>query len=470
MQRGVSPGRCRWRSSLRWSQSPLPSDPSVISGPQVSRGLIKEATLVHVLVIPMGSAGDVYPFVAMATALRQRGHRVTLLTSGAYQWLAEAEGLDFVPLISASEHEELVANPLLWHPRHGAEFFCRSIVLPGVRKVYDLVAERNEPGQTVMLAPPWAMGARIAQEKMQVPLATMHIAPLLFRSAYQNRRMPMFPVPDWVPPFIKRAIFRIGDWVMDAKFGGEILQFRDELGLPRVSKIMTEWWNSTQLIVGLFPEWFARPQPDWPPQTRLVGFPFYRPPRTNADATRISIELREFLAQGDRPLVFACGTANAHQEDYYRTAVEVCQRLHRRGILLTQYPQQLPRELPATIRHFSYVDFDELLPHAAGLVHHGGIGTCAQALAAGIPQLVRPLNYDQPDNGMRLKRLGVGEVISPARFTTRRVARALDALLTSADVQGNVRVCKERFTDEAPTEQVCLLLEKLVSPNPQPVP
>jgi rhamnosyltransferase subunit B len=50
-----------------------------------------------------------------------------------------------------------------------------------------------------------------------------------------------------------------------------------------------------------------------------------------------------------------------------------------------------------------------LLPQVAALVHHGGIGTTAAALAAGIPQLIAPFAFDQFDNAARTVRLGVGQ-------------------------------------------------------------
>jgi UDP:flavonoid glycosyltransferase YjiC (YdhE family) len=58
-------------------------------------------------------------------------------------------------------------------------------------------------------------------------------------------------------------------------------------------------------------------------------------------------------------------------------------RSGQRGILLTQFPEQLPATLPNGVRHFNYVPFSRVLPCAAAFVHHGGIGTTAQALAAG---------------------------------------------------------------------------------------
>ena len=91
------------------------------------------------------------------------------------------------------------------------------------------------------------------------------------------------------------------------------------------------------------------------------------------------------------------------------------------------------------MQHWSFAPFDLLLPHAATLVHHGGIGTLAQALAAGVPHLVMPMGHDQPDNARRLERLGVGKTLPPKDFTVERVAEALAFLRGDSNVQARCR-------------------------------
>ncbi|HEX5502282.1 MAG TPA: nucleotide disphospho-sugar-binding domain-containing protein, partial [Thermomicrobiales bacterium] len=106
--------------------------------------------------------------------------------------------------------------------------------------------------------------------------------------------------------------------------------------------------------------------------------------------------------------------------------------------------EQLPARLPAGVVHRDYLPLGALLPGAAALVHHGGIGTTAQGLAAGVPHLVMPMSHDQPDNAARLRRLGVGAALAPRRFTGRAVADALDGLLGSEAVLGRCRALAAR--------------------------
>ncbi len=98
-----------------------------------------------------------------------------------------------------------------------------------------------------------------------------------------------------------------------------------------------------------------------------------------------------------------------HAAGFFRAAVKACRLLGVRGLFLTKYTRQLPSALPSYIRHCTFAPFQELFPHCAAVVHHGGVGTTARALAAGTPQLALPLAYDQADNAVRVKNLGVGD-------------------------------------------------------------
>src|SRR5690348_11277458 len=223
----------------------------------------------QVLLLPIGSSGDIYPYVRLGAELRDRGHRVTLAANETFSPLAETADCSFVSLGSREDYERIVADPTIWDKRRGGATFVRQLILPFMRPQYEAIEQCLDRGECdVVVAAGQAIGARIAQEKLQVPLATVHLSPFFFRSAYRNRRVPGFMIPDALPASWKRAMFRAGDFAGDWAFGREVNAFRGELGLPRANAIFWDWWNSPQLIVAMFPQWFAAPQPDWPSQTR----------------------------------------------------------------------------------------------------------------------------------------------------------------------------------------------------------
>jgi UDP:flavonoid glycosyltransferase YjiC (YdhE family) len=110
----------------------------------------------------------------------------------------------------------------------------------------------------------------------------------------------------------------------------------------------------TQKNIGLFPGWFAHPQPDWPPQTQLTSFVYYG--KQNGDE-ELPEELETFLSAGSAPIIFTAGTAMKHVDQFFRDCIGACQVLGRRGILLTQHPEQLPAELPQGIQYFAYGEY-----------------------------------------------------------------------------------------------------------------
>jgi UDP:flavonoid glycosyltransferase YjiC (YdhE family) len=143
----------------------------------------------------------------------------------------------------------------------------------------------------------------------------------------------------------------------------------------------------------------------------------------------LSEDLEAFLRYGSPPIVFTAGTAMAHGRRFFAESLEAAQRLGRRAILLTQYGEQLPGDLPPGVMAVDFVSLPKLLPRVAALVHHGGIGTTIQALSAGVPQLVVPMSFDQPDNAHRVEQLGVGRVLRPREYVGGRVAAVLGELL-----------------------------------------
>jgi UDP:flavonoid glycosyltransferase YjiC (YdhE family) len=148
-----------------------------------------------------------------------------------------------------------------------------------------------------------------------------------------------------------------------------------------------------------------------------------------------------------------------HAKDFFRSAVDACQRLGRRALFLTRFAEQIPANLPSTIRHFSYVPLAPLLPRCAALVHHGGMGTAAQAMAAGVPQLIMALAHDQFDNGDRIKRLGIGDWLTPRWFSGRRVARMLSSLLESPSVRSACQAIAQRLVRRDGIERTVTAIE-----------
>jgi rhamnosyltransferase subunit B len=395
-----------------------------------ARGREGDVALAHFLLTPVGSSGDVHPFVGIGRVLRQRGHDVTLLTAEPFRRMSERAGLRFIGTHSEADFDRMTKHPDLWRGRRGMTLVLETLASV-MRADYQHIADAYEPGRTVLIGHALGFATRVFEEVHGAPAATVHLAPSIFRSNYLLPASGPGTDLSALPVWAKRAMWWLVDrWLLDPMIVPELNRWRGELGLEPVSRVFKQWLHAPHRVIGLFPAWFAPIQADWPPQLQLTGFPLY----DEADEHALSAGLQAFLDRGTPPILFTPGSANRAAALFFAAALDAAHRLGRRALFLTQYPEQLPAPLGADAWHEPYVPFSQVLPRCAAIVHHGGIGTCAQGLAAGVPQLTMPLGFDQPDNTARLSRLGVGRWVSPRRFQGERVAVELAALLGDSGV------------------------------------
>jgi UDP:flavonoid glycosyltransferase YjiC (YdhE family) len=282
------------------------------------------------------------------------------------------------------------------------------------------------------------------------------LQPWIVPSVYEPPVMPVaLSLPRWAPRPVGRLYWWLFHTLGDLFVCRELNRLRCGLGLRPVRRLF-HWWHSPDLSLGLFPDWYALPQPDWPPQMRLAGFPMF----DGHDADRLPPHVLDFCRVGDPPVVFTFGTGMMHADVLFRAALDACQKLGVRALFLTRYRHQLPETLPDTVLHCEFAPFQKLFPLCAAVAHHGGIGTTAKALATGTPQLIFPFAFDQRDNATRVKRLGAGEWLKPRRRTGADIAAALARLMT-AEVRESCRAAAVHFGDDNGLENAASMLEEL---------
>ncbi|MDP1591600.1 MAG: glycosyltransferase [Prosthecobacter sp.] len=393
----------------------------------------------HILLLPFGSAGDVFPFIWLGRHLMARGHRVTMITACLFEEQTRKAGLNFIPLGEKDEFEAMIRDPRIWKLGHGTKV------------VFDFAAKSVEPylaaiescGKVdLMLAPVTAFAGRLAREKHGVPLITVHLQPAVFLSAHETPLLhPAMRVLRAMPVWFKRALFSLPNPV-DLFALPKLRRICEANGVKPPKSLWREWWDSPDGVLALFPEWFAKPQPDWP--TNLLQWTF--PLEDLATEQPLQPELQAFLAAGERPVVFTPGSANVQASRFFAVAAQAVAQVGCRAVFVTREPKQVPPSLPASILTVDYAPFSTLLKHASVFVHHGGIGTMSQGFAAGVPQLIMAMAHDQPDNADRLERLGAGTGLSVRQFTPVRVAHELKRLLSDKTFSEGATQCAERIS------------------------
>ena len=412
----------------------------------------------RVLMAPVGSHGDVHPFIGLGIGLKVRGHAVTLIATEIFADVAARHGFEFAPTMTRDDYERTIANPDLWHPKRSAGVIFDAPLLRKYLPIgFEHIRSRYVRGETVLLAGGLSLPARVAHDKLGIPLATIHLAPVGLFSAVETPVYPTLRMRAWWPAPLKRFVFWLGERVvLDPKVRPELNAFRATLGLPPVRRVLGKWIHSPQQILGLFPDWFGQ-APDWPEHVRTPGFIRY----DQAEDKPLSVEVEEFLNAGEAPLAFSFGSAMRTGRPYFDAAVGACAALGKRGLLLAKKTEQIPPNLPASVLQADYAPFSEVFPRVAAVVHHGGIGTTAQALAAGVPQIIMPMSFDQPDNAARLRKLGVARVVPAGQFTTESLTAALRELLADPAVPVACAEVKRKLESSDPLIEACDWIEQL---------
>jgi rhamnosyltransferase subunit B len=418
----------------------------------------------HAILASLGTDGDVLPFIGLGVALRARGHRVTIAAAENYADKVAGHWLEFRSLVSAEKMRELLANPYFWHPIKTARFTAAwgtSLIKPQ----YELFTELAVDKEAVFITNPSILAAQIAHEKTGRPFATVVLQPWLIPSSSAPPVMPLVGLPLWAPPFMHWLIFKMANLAADLLFGPRLNELRREVGLKPMRNLLHNWL-AKDLVIGMFPEWFGPPQRDWPQQVRLTGFPLF-------DATlnrTLPAGLHEFLSNQKPTVVFTFGSGMMHGSQLFEAASRVCAQLNVQGLFINRFQSVSP---PPHMFHATFIPFREIFPRCAAIVHHGGIGTTAEALAAGKPQLILPLGFDQLDNGVRVQKLGGGlHTASKHNFVARlqplrerdvsEIASKLSALL-QASMQESAGRFAERVCSENGLDKAADVIEKFVA-------
>ncbi len=422
-------------------------------------------TAKRIVITAFGSYGDIHPYMAIAAELRARGHRPAIATSELYREKMQAAGFEFLPVSPhvppPQEQDEEMMRKVM-SPRTGTGFLLNEILFPFLREGYEDLLRVVEDADLLVTHPISFAGPLVAQ-KTGLPWVSTVLAPASFMSSYDP---PVPPFWSWMrhvellgPRFVG-AFYRQAKKAFNNK---DYDNFRKELGLPDRGSPVFEGQHSPMRILALFSSLFGQAQPDWPPQARVTGFAFY----DGHDQLEMPPELLAFLDDGPAPVVFTLGTSAVWvAKDFYRESIAAAKLLGRRAVLLIGDERNKPdQSLPKEIIAVNYAPFETLLPRAAAVVHHGGVGTTSQGLRAGIPTLIVPFAFDQPDNAAHAARLGGSRTLPRAKYQAARVAHELDILLTKPEHAQRAREVGNQIRMENGTAVACDFIEEMFAHN-----
>ena len=421
-----------------------------------------------IVLTTVGTLGDLHPFLALAQAMQDRGIRVLLGCPEDHVKKARAAGVEAVAILPGFDEicfrmgcdKAEAARRIMGDQRQMLE----QMILPALSDCAAKIDEISQ-GAAAIVTSPFVLAAPIIAEKRALPLVAAILQPMALLSALDppNTRGFAMMKHGAVGPAGRAwngAVYGVMRRVLAGLYGRNISRVRRDHGLsPSGGPRMFEAAGAAAMTLGLYSAAFAPLPADAPPDTELVGFPFFD--SDTGVGNELQPALAAFLSAGPPPIVFTLGTFAVHASgDFYKEAERIARALGVRAVLLTGISEAAVTDGP--IFRCGYAAHSRLFPRAAAVVHHGGIGTVGQALRAGTPQFVVPHMGDQHDHAHRVVNLGLGATMTPAKFKGGRATSVIAALLESSRVQARAAEMAGRVGAENAASTAAALVDEMV--------
>jgi rhamnosyltransferase subunit B len=429
--------------------------------------IIREAP--KLLLSTFGSLGDLHPFMALALALKNQGAETILVSHPDYREKVEAAGLQFYPCGPSMEtYRQNLGKDAAEIVRHFSQdhgFMLKHLVAPyveqGLSEIRGLVRHSD-----LVISSSYAFTAHLAAQLEKRPFTTVALQPAVMLSAYDPPKLKdaplmLSPRHEWARSY-NRTILWLGEMKLSGcmspiraiykKYGVEM-----DMGLSGVI-------SDTQTL-GLYSPLMGGISPDFPPKTEIVGFPFFD--SEDGRQSALPPQLEHFLNAGDAPLVFSLGSTAVYDgEGFYGHAISVAKSLGERAVLLVGLQSPLLNaDLGPDILCVPYAPHSLLMPRAKANIHHGGIGSCAQALRAGKPQIITPVFGDQFDNARRIERMGAGLALPFDKWQKSRAQKAISEVLRDETFSQRAKACGAIISQEDGAKTAALkILDSLKQP------
>ena len=405
----------------------------------------------RVVIFTIGTRGDVQPYVALGRGLQRAGHDVVLATDEPFRSFVTEHGLGFRPVTGniqeVFQREEVRRTLRITNPVTFLRDLRRFGFAPFVEQWQRDALESCRDAEAIVFSPIGVFAYHVA-EHLGVPACMASLQP---QGPTREHPSPLLPPPPWPLPGWANRLSHVGfDWGLFFILRGWINEWRaSTLGLPPFSSTApykTLLQRRVPMLYGHSPTVVPRPK-DWPALWHVTGYWFLDPPPD----WRPSDDLIRFLDAGAPPVYIGFGSMPARDpRELTRIAAEALRAAGQRGILLAGWAGLgTHAELPEHVHVVSDVPHVWLFPRMAAVVHHGGAGTTAAGLRAGVPTVVTPVGADQPFWGARVAQLGAGPPPIPQRdLTVARLAAAIRTAASDAGMRRRAAALGERIRAE----------------------
>jgi sterol 3beta-glucosyltransferase len=389
----------------------------------------------QILAIALGSQGDVQPYVALGKGLQAAGHRVRVMTHINFERLVTDRGLEFYPV--KGNIQEIVESPEMRALLEKGNFLAinkhtsklaRSVAI-------DWMQAGLAACQDVDLIVVGVGGLNIAvslAEKLHIPLLPAFLFPFTPTRSFPGILFPqslgkLGGTFNWLSHLLLQQIMWQGFRTADRLARLQVLNLpATSFWGPYKSAVMQRY----PTVYGFSPSVIPKPA-DWQ-NTEIVGDWFL-----DASDWTPPADLVEFLQTGSPPVYIGFGSMGSRKpEETADLVLQAINRTGQRAILQAGWGGLSKADVPDNVLMVNSVPHAWLFPRMAAVVHHGGAGTTAAGLRAGVPSIVIPFFGDQPFWGQRVADLGVGTAPIPRKqLTVEKLAQAIDRAVTDPVMQ-----------------------------------
>jgi sterol 3beta-glucosyltransferase len=414
----------------------------------------------RITVFAAGSRGDIQPCVALSKGLQQAGYHVRLAVPENFAGFIQEHDLDFHPLrgdiqqIMASDTGRNFMEKGSLNPIKSIRAI-RGMIAPIVMKMAeDAYNACRDTDALICLGVFSAFGQSIA-EALRIPIINIEPTPLLPTKA--------FAAPSWP---IQRDLGGLHNYlsgitmlqVVQLWYRPFVREFRGQLGLSTYTAArFYRIFRSTPMLSAYSPLIIPHPV-DWPDSVHVTGY-FFLDSQTDWQPPS---KLKAFLDAGDPPVYIGFGSmAGRNPEQLARIISEALANSGQRGLLLTGWGGLHAELMPDNVFMVDSAPHSWLFPRMAAVVHHGGAGTTAEGLRAGVPTVVVPFIFDQTFWGARIKALSLGpDPIPLKKLTTDRLAKAINIAVTDSDIRQRAISCGEAIRAEDGTSNAMRIIKQ----------
>jgi sterol 3beta-glucosyltransferase len=395
----------------------------------------------RITLLTIGTRGDVQPYVALGLGLQADGHEVRLATHAPFEALIRSRGLDFSPVEGDPRH--FVATPAGQaflragrHPWANLQRLAR-LAAPGLQRVLDDCWQACQGTEAILASVLAGYAGDAIAERLGRASTAAYLQPVTPTRAFPSSLFPR--LPPWMPGgrhAYNRLTYVLDEFLAWVLFRHPINRARQAVlqlpPVPALSSWRRRWAQRDPVLYGYSPTVLPKP-PDWRARIDVTGY-WFLPPRADWQPPAA---LAKFLGSGPPPVYVGFGSmAGPQAAATTALVVRALARAEQRGVLLSGWGGLGRADLPEHIMPMDAVPHDWLFRQLAAVVHHGGAGTTAAGLRAGVPSIVIPFMGDQPFWGARVYQLGAGpRPIPRSHLSVDRLAAAIRTAVTDPEMR-----------------------------------